>query len=570
MTGRAPVPPGSALPLLAPHQERCGASRGFGGSKRARWRWAVLLFVHVAAIAHVAHWKIAGTTVTPVEPSEAGQTLELGIVNAGFLLFVGATLLTLVVGRFFCGWVCHLVAYQDAAAWLLAKLGLRPRPIRSRLLMLVPLYAAFDMFVLPTLLRWGAGTPAPALTLELATNDMWQRFPGPAMAAVTLFVDGALIVWWLGAKGFCTYGCPYGAIFGLVDRAAPGRIRVTDACEGCGHCTAVCTSNVRVHEEVARYGQVVDSGCMKCLDCVSACPKNALVFGFAAQTTRAKPAALSARVATPRKWDFSWLEELALALVFAGALCAFRGLYGAVPFLLAIGLATCVAIGAVLAWRALRRPDLYFQRLWWKRGGKFTPAGGIGLSGLGAFVLFTAHSGWVNANESLGTRALEVTGRAQRGSPERRAHLERAVERLATALDAGLFPNARLENKLGQARLEAGSKVEAEAQLRRACELEPEWESPRIVLADLLAGTGRFDEAVEQLLQLLSARESTAAVARVAAAIAREQAPLARIAAFGSSGQREQATLILQRVLELRPDFEAARQLLAELAAPRD
>ena len=57
------------------------------------------------------------------------------------------------------------------------------------------------------------------------------------------------------------------------------RIRVTDACAGCGHCTAVCTSNVRVHEEVRDYGMVVDSGCMKCLDCVSVCPNDALYYG---------------------------------------------------------------------------------------------------------------------------------------------------------------------------------------------------------------------------------------------------------------------------------------------------
>src|SRR6185503_18805376 len=65
------------------------------------------------------------------------------------------------------------------------------------------------------------------------------------------------------------------------DKLATGRILVTDACEGCGHCTAVCTSNVRVHEEVAKFGMVVDPGCMKCMDCVSVCPNDALYFGFA-------------------------------------------------------------------------------------------------------------------------------------------------------------------------------------------------------------------------------------------------------------------------------------------------
>src|SRR5207244_4171 len=84
-----------------------------------------------------------------------------------------------------------------------------------------------------------------------------------------------MTVYFLGNKGFCTYACPYGGVFGLVDKVAPGRIRVTDACEECGHCTAVCTSNVIVHAEVKKYGMVVDPGCMKCMDCVSVCPNDA-------------------------------------------------------------------------------------------------------------------------------------------------------------------------------------------------------------------------------------------------------------------------------------------------------
>ncbi|MCP3902044.1 MAG: hypothetical protein GY715_00285, partial [Planctomycetes bacterium] len=112
------------------------------------------------------------------------------------------------------------------------------------------------------------------------TDDFWERFPAWPIALLTFAVCGFLIVYLLGNKGFCTYGCPYGGIFGVADQVAPGRILVTDACEGCGHCTATCTSNVRVHEEVRTWGMVVDPGCMKCMDCVDVCPKDALHFGF--------------------------------------------------------------------------------------------------------------------------------------------------------------------------------------------------------------------------------------------------------------------------------------------------
>ena len=67
-----------------------------------------------------------------------------------------------------------------------------------------------------------------------------------------------------------------------LDRLAPRRIVVDpDLCERCGVCTSVCTSHVRVHEEVHDFGAVVDQNCMKCGDCIEACPQEALQFGWA-------------------------------------------------------------------------------------------------------------------------------------------------------------------------------------------------------------------------------------------------------------------------------------------------
>jgi tetratricopeptide (TPR) repeat protein len=65
----------------------------------------------------------------------------------------------------------------------------------------------------------------------------------------------------------------------------------------------VCSSNVQVHREVRDYKMVVDAGCMKCLDCVSVCPTNALYVGFGAPAiaVRARPAEITkARVAPTR------------------------------------------------------------------------------------------------------------------------------------------------------------------------------------------------------------------------------------------------------------------------------
>ncbi|MBV9125098.1 MAG: hypothetical protein JO112_17215, partial [Planctomycetes bacterium] len=67
------------LPLLGPPPRPPTART----SSRGRWRAAVLIMVHLVVAAHLTHAAMAGRTLSPVEPSEAMYTLELGWVNAG-------------------------------------------------------------------------------------------------------------------------------------------------------------------------------------------------------------------------------------------------------------------------------------------------------------------------------------------------------------------------------------------------------------------------------------------------------------------------------------------------------
>ena len=171
---------------------------------------------------------------------------------------------TLVFGRFFCGWACHIVALQDLCAWLMKKAGVRPRPFRARILALAPLVLALYMFAWPTFKRLvlGSAPPFPGLTNHLMTSGFWETFPGPLFAVLTFLVCGFTAVYFLGAKGFCTYGCPYGALF-MAGRVLAGKIVVSDPA-GIRHCTPHAP-NLRVHEDVAAYGPW-DPG-HKCMDC---------------------------------------------------------------------------------------------------------------------------------------------------------------------------------------------------------------------------------------------------------------------------------------------------------------
>src|SRR5687768_1771580 len=241
------------LPVLATPGPTSG-ERLIAKSRTDRWRAISLILLYLLMIAHIIQWRIMGLTVSPIEPSESMYTLQNGAINAGFIFFTLAILATLIFGRFVCGWGCHIVALQDFCAWLLKKFGLKPKAFRSRLLVYVPLIAALYMFVWPTVSRAFTKPPTepliPQFTNHLITTEFWATFPPFWVAIPFLFICGFVTVYFLGSKGFCTYACPYGGFFSLADKVAPGKIRVTDACNQCGHCTATCTSNVLVHAEV--------------------------------------------------------------------------------------------------------------------------------------------------------------------------------------------------------------------------------------------------------------------------------------------------------------------------------
>ena len=391
----------AAAGVIIPGDSKTGIRK----SKTSRWRAAALIGLNLFMIAHIIQWRVMGKTVSPIEPSETMQTLSGGFVNAGFIFFTLAILATLIFGRFVCGWGCHILALQDFCGWLLKKMGLHPKPFRSRLLVYVPLIAALYMFVWPTVYRAfhnpGHAPLIPKFTNHLVTTNFWQTFPSVAVAIPFLFICGFVTVYFLGQKGFCTYACPYGGFFGLADKLSPGKIRVTPACNQCGHCTATCTSNVLVHAEVKQYGMVVDPGCMKCMDCVSVCPNDALYFGLG------KPPILVPKSdAIKRTYSLTWPEEIIGALVFLGSFLAVRGVYGLVPFLMSLGCASVTTFLTLKMWRLLRTRALSFYRFTLKSSGKLRKAGWAFAAFACAWIGLNAHSGWVRYHEFMGNLAF--------------------------------------------------------------------------------------------------------------------------------------------------------------------
>ena len=548
-----------------------GVAPSIRPSRMGRRRAMVLATVQLVMVAHIVQWRLSGSTTTPIEPSESMEFVKRGVVNAGLIFFAIALLSTLLLGRWFCGWGCHLVMLQDGCGWLMKQIGIRPRPFRSRLLVWVPLILALYMFVWPLAYRWGvaplAGTTAQLPEWQLQTNlttpEFWSTFAGVAVAIPFLFVCGFATVYFLGAKGFCTYGCPYGGFFAPLDRLAPARIRVTDACEHCGHCTAACTSNVRVHEEVRDFGMVVDPGCMKCLDCVSVCPNNALYFGFGPISLAAPP-----RVSAPakRRYDLTWGEEYLCAVAFAAFFFAFRGLYSMIPMLFAVGIAGCGTFILWKAWRLLGDRDSRFHRFQLRRGGRIAASGVAWLVMAGLFIAITLHSAIIQYHAWQGMRLASLipisTEAVFRGSlgvdPATSRCIELAKAHLSKADiwregGLGLLPDVDLPVALARLNLIQGNWPECERQLKRG-----------------IALTGATDILSRDLARvMLEYRAPVAAGAvreKTRAAPPVVESPGGRyIAPRKSMGRLDGAVEHLRETLAAHPSLDLTRELFAQL-----
>ncbi len=501
------------------------------GKRRA----AVLIGVHLLMGLHVLHWLYAGRTLSPVEPSESMFTLEQGYVNAGFVFFAVAILSVLVLGRFVCGWGCHMIALQDLCGWVMEKVAVRPTPFRSRLLAYVPLALALYMFVWPTFVRevavpllrktgWTEALiylpvshPFPGFSNHLITEEFTETLPSLAVGIPFFLICGFVAVYFLGSKGFCTYGCPYGGFLTPADRLAPLRIVVDpDRCAQCGHCTGACTSNVRVHDQVREYGAVMDPGCMKTMDCVSICPNDALSYGWA-RPSILKGQAINER---PRRvYDLTWKGELALAGVFAATFFAWRGLYGQIPMLMAGGVAACLTFVFWKLWRLVPGRNVRIIGVQLKRAGKLE-IGGIVFATLGLLlVALTAHSvsiryhRWrgdlIDSRVTVSKQAVfsgdvdAVPRRMQELAGRAIAHYDRAGSWRRGGL--GLAETPSIDIRAAWLHLVRGDTAQAADALRRVIDREGPSNSWCADVARIMVLQGQRREAIAYLEQTLAA-----------------------------------------------------------------
>ncbi len=566
---------------------------------------------------------MTGKTLAPLEFNEATLGTDNGLITAGLIFMAVAILSVVFFGRLFCGWACHILALQDLCALLLRKIGIKPKPLRSRLLFFLPVAILFYMFfwtpfhriifsLVPPTASW-LGMPNPfdlrtasdgADMASFVTSDLWRNLPGPGIALLTFAICGFMVVYFMGSRGFCAYVCPYGTLFSWADRITPGKILLTGDCTACGKCTASCKSGVNVMHEVRHFGKVIDTACFKDMDCVASCPEEALSFGFA------KPTLFSKEKSLPKPISFSMWEEASMLMVFTATLLILVGLpeslapwagrlYGLMPMFLSATLAVLTAVVSIYMARLFRRPHVAFQNLVLKQD-TWRPMGVVFASAVTLWMIFIGHSALVQYHMFRAGRIIHAEKQVLPSFPSQAADPTKVADagavllvadaHLRAAQELGFFySDRRISRQRAWLALALGDTDRCETYLRQAIALEPRHPDSRFQLGWVLAAHGKTLEGLRELDRV----DSLSLEGRFKGAILKgtlqlgyhgrwsqalellEAASLSRPGDAAFHGKMmallqkitdpQVSRELLERILRRNPDHIAARASLAEL-----
>ncbi len=227
---------------------------------------------------------------------------------AAMFLFIGFMLMSLLLKKAFCSWLCPVGTFSE----FLWKLGRRifrrnlrlPRwfdiPLRGLKYVLFGLFVAVIGVMSAAALEDFMATPY-GLVADVKMLNFFRDIGITAAVVIGLLMLLSTLV----QNFWCRYLCPYGAIMGIASLLSPVKIRRDqEACIDCGKCAKACPAGIQVDKLV----QIRTVECTGCMECVAVCStQDALQFALSPR-----------RANTPaERWRRRAITPLALCAVLA-------------------------------------------------------------------------------------------------------------------------------------------------------------------------------------------------------------------------------------------------------------
>ncbi|MCL6518433.1 MAG: 4Fe-4S binding protein [Armatimonadetes bacterium] len=258
--------------------------------------------------------------------SIASRTLIWEAISFSLIIIV----LSIILGRVFCGWICPLGTTLDISDVLFfqnrrKKASNSPRKIKYYILSGLFMTALFSTqaiylldpmclftrtvvlaFIAPVQMMlkwlnelgtaWSSGTFEP--TIWLGTKISSFLGMRPFISNTQVYFRSSLIVFAIFAtiiglnsisrRFWCRNLCPLGALLGLFSLSPILKRKVGIKCNECSRCTTDCKMDAI--PKTPRLTQATE--CIVCFDCVEICPQNTVSFGIRLKSERHKETAL--------------------------------------------------------------------------------------------------------------------------------------------------------------------------------------------------------------------------------------------------------------------------------------
>lgn len=249
-------------------------------------------------------------------------------VQKSFYLSIVIIIITLVLGRVFCGWFCPLGTLNNIIGslgrsghtdrfnnWFRVKYYILIFFLASSLLSLqivgimdplsllirslsVALYPQFNYAIRSFFDGIYSSNIKGIVTISEEVYSLLKKtvlsFQQPLyiqsafIGMLFLFILGLNLV---EKRFWCRYLCPLGALLGLLSRYSILKRSVSEGCTSCGACAVNCQGKANPDKR----DKWLDSECYYCLNCDDICPQNAVSFGF---SNRKRTASMDLR----RRW----------------------------------------------------------------------------------------------------------------------------------------------------------------------------------------------------------------------------------------------------------------------------
>lgn len=208
-----------------------------------------------------------------------------GIATGSMLFFIVLFILSLVVARLWCGWLCPMGAWQEICSPVMRRTVKDGWPNYIKYVVTVLWLGTLAyLFV-------GAGGIRTVDPFFATDHGLSITSLAPLMVAAVIFAILFIVAFIAGRRGFCHLFCPVAGLMiagrkirnlfrwpALAFSAEPSR------CIDCKKCSQACPMGLDVNAMV-RNGDMDSPECIMCASCADICPKGAVTYGLAGKRT---------------------------------------------------------------------------------------------------------------------------------------------------------------------------------------------------------------------------------------------------------------------------------------------